>query len=101
VRRLGEPKIYMVDGEETKMFTIGQVAAEIDRTGQCLFKWEKSGILPKAQYRTKAGVRLYSETQKDAIVNAVVKWGVKGGKKIPPEFIDELKLAFGEGVKNG
>lgn len=81
------------------MFTIGELAQRLDRQRQTLRKWEKQGIIPQAIYRSGADRRLYTKNQIMAIVACVEKYQIKQGQPIPPEFKEEVAIAFEEASK--
>lgn len=88
------PKEYTIDGQDISFFTLGELAKKLDRQLQTLRKWEREGIIPEAQYRSKTGRRLYTEAQINAITETVDKYGLKQGQIIPVEFKEEVKDAF-------
>jgi DNA-binding transcriptional MerR regulator len=49
-----------IDGVTHSMFTIGAVAEALDRSVSTIRVWESQGLLPKTQYRSQNGSRLYS-----------------------------------------
>lgn len=87
-------KIYVIEGKELEMFTIGELAQRLDRQRQTLRKWENNGIIPQATYRSGANRRLYTKNQIEAIVACVEKHQIKQGQPIPKEFKKEVKEAF-------
>ena len=89
-----KPRVYTINNVELEMFTIGELAQRLDRQRQTLRKWEKQGLIPQAIYRSKAGRRLYTKNQIEAIVDCVVKFKIKQGQPIPKEFKDEVYQAF-------
>ena len=93
------PKTYMIGGEETELFTIGELADQLDRQRQTVRKWEREGIIPAASFRSKAGRRLYTREQVTAIVSAVDKWELKQGMAIPKEFVEEVHENFRNATK--
>lgn len=88
------PKTYMIRGEETVLYTIGELADQLDRQRQTIRKWEREGIIPAATFRSKSGRRLYTQAQVDAIVNTVDKFDLKQGMAIPAEFKREVHENF-------
>jgi hypothetical protein len=87
-------KVYVIEGKELEMFTIGELAQRLDRQRQTLRKWENNGIIPQAIYRSGANRRLYTKNQIEAIVTCVEKHQIKQGQPIPQDFKDEVKEAF-------
>jgi DNA-binding transcriptional MerR regulator len=87
-------KIYVIEGKELEMFTIGELAKRLDRQRQTLRKWENNGIIPQAIYRSGANRRLYTKNQIDAIVKCVNEHQIKQGQPIPLAFREDVKEAF-------
>lgn len=55
---------FDLDGVAVELFTIGVLAASMDRTSQSLLKWEKAEHLPKPMYQLEGNKRRwYSSTQ--------------------------------------
>lgn len=90
------PREYIINGKEFELYTIGELADRLDRQRQTLRKWEREGIIPQAQYRSKTGRRLYSKEQIQAVVEIVDKYNLKQGQAIPKEFIEEVHAKFHE-----
>jgi len=88
------PKTYIINGVETELFTIGELADQLDRQRQTIRKWEREGIIPAATFRSKSGRRLYTRKQINAIVDTVNAFELKQGMAIPQEFKDKVKEAF-------
>lgn len=88
------PKTYTIQGKDVDLFTIGELADQLDRQRQTIRKWEKQGIIPAATFRSKSGRRLYTTKQIDAIVNTVNQFELKQGMAIPEEFKVKVKEAF-------
>jgi MerR family regulatory protein len=88
------PKTYVINGRETELFTIGELAEQLDRQRQTIRKWEREGIIPAATFRSKAGRRLYTRPQITAIVDTVNNFELKQGMAIPNEFKVAVKEAF-------
>jgi MerR HTH family regulatory protein len=70
---LGASQSVNLDGVMTECFTIGQLAAALNRKSVTLRKWEAEGIIPPATYRTQARTvngryRLYSRAQVEVAV---------------------------------
>ena len=69
------PKVYTVNGTEIEFFTIGQLAAALDRKPNTLRKWENTGVIPKATFQAPnprgldtARRRLYTRAQAEGVV---------------------------------
>lgn len=88
------PKTYNIQGKDVDLFTIGELADQLDRQRQTIRKWEKQGIIPAATFRSKSGRRLYTARQIEAIVNTVNQYELKQGMAIPEEFKTKVKEAF-------
>ena len=77
------PKTFTVDGTVMEFFTIGQLAAALDRKPVTLRKWESAGILPAATFQApnpkhdhRARRRLYSRAQAEGIVQIAREEGL-------------------------
>lgn len=92
-------KTYIINGKEVELFTIGELADRLDRQRQTIRKWEREGIIPAATFRSKAGRRLYTSEQINAIIKVVEKYDLKQGMAIPPEFKREVKEEFDKATK--
>lgn len=69
----GSPRIYTVAGREIEFYSVGQLAAALRRSSNTVRRWERSGWLPIATFRTPAAVkqkarRLYTRSQLETIV---------------------------------
>jgi hypothetical protein len=89
-------KIYMVKGQDMKLYTIGELCTRLERENQTVRKWEKAGLIPPAQFRSKTGRRLYTELQIAAIVKVVEKYNLRQGCQIPESFKEEVYKAFAD-----
>jgi DNA-binding transcriptional MerR regulator len=92
-------KLYIINGKELEMFTIGELAKRLDRQLQTLRKWETLGVIPQATYRSGTNRRLYTKNQIESIVHLVKKYRIKQGQPIPQEFKDEVADAFREATQ--
>lgn len=88
------PKIYIINNKEVELYTIGELAVQLDRQRQTIRKWERDGIIPAATFRSKSGRRLYTKKQIDAIVRTVNKFGLKQGMAISQEFKEAVREEF-------
>ena len=77
------PKVYTVGGTETEFFTIGQLAAALNRKPVTLRKWEQTGVIPKATFQAPnpkglatARRRLYTRAQAEGIVRIAQEEGL-------------------------
>lgn len=87
-------KTYIVSGKELELYSIGALCERLEREGQTIKKWEKSGIIPPAQFRSKTGRRLYTKAQIEAIVDTVERFNIRQGSLIPDDFKDAVYKAF-------
>ena len=53
-----------------RYYRISNVAKKVDRTSMTILRWEKVGLIPKAQ-RDSRGWRIYSESDIESIVDLV------------------------------
>ena len=86
-------KRVVVNGKPLAVLTIGEFAQALGRATDTLRKYEKRGILPKANLKLK-GNRCYS----DALVKKVslVFADVKAGIEITAEQKRQIAIAFQE-----
>lgn len=82
------PRKYLISGELTEFFTIGQIARVLGRKPGTLRKWERMGILPQAKYLApnpnkdaRAKRRLYTRAQAEGIYRIAVEEGIVGSTK--------------------
>jgi hypothetical protein len=85
---LGKPRVLTIKGVPTEFFTIGALAAALERRPVTLRAWESEGVLPHAQFRTpppqgeqvpgKAvkGQRLYTRRQAELVIAAVDRFKI-------------------------
>ena len=55
-----------VNGKQTRVFSSGEVAAQMNRTPQMLRNWESAGLIPKSSFGDKH--RLYTKAQVRMII---------------------------------
>lgn len=77
-------KVYRINGSDTELFTIGELARALGKKPVTLRMWEREGWIPKATYRTpppkgvqlpdrpSKGRRLYSREQVEFLAKAIV-----------------------------
>lgn len=87
-------KKYIVNNKEVILYPIGALCEKLERQTQTVRKWEKRGVIPEPQFRSKTGKRLYTWEQIEAIAYVVDKYKIKQGTEIPEEFIDDVFEAF-------
>lgn len=76
-------RMFTIGGREVELFSIGQLAAALNRAPATIRKWEQDGVIPKATY-TKPGAnqspngrrRLYSREQIEALVRIAQEEGI-------------------------
>jgi len=78
---LGPSQQVSLDGVMTECFTIGQLAAALNRKSVTIRKWEADGVLPEAMYRTWAKTpngryRLYTRAQVEGLVLIAYEEGI-------------------------
>jgi hypothetical protein len=86
-------KHYKVGGELREFYSIGQLAKLLSRKAVTIRKWESSGWIPKANYRTPApkgvgvqggepkGRRLYSREQVEFLLTAVEAYNLNNQRE--------------------
>lgn len=100
----GKPVRMMWRGVETEFYTVGQVAAALNRSPVTIRKWERSGWLPVTLFRSQAQVRqkarrLYTRAQLEVIVAVAYEEGLMNftrgadGYDYPKAHVTETKFA--------
>ena len=97
------PRSYKVKGVPTEFFTVGHLAAAVNRTARTVRYWERHEILPPATFRApkphkgsvkQVGDRLYSREQIEAVVAVAKEEGVLAGKAPKPSFTAKVRRAW-------
>lgn len=60
-------KVTTLNGEQVKLYEIGVLAERLGRTSITIRSWEDKGIIPKSEFRSKSGRRLYTQEQIEVI----------------------------------
>lgn len=96
-----KPLVYVINGIETEFFTIGAVAKALGKSSNTVREWERTGIIPKARFRTpsvdpKKTKRLYTRAQVEGIVVIAKEEGVTARKpvRILPSFTAKIVALF-------
>ena len=95
---LGTGTIMRVRGERVEFFTIGQLAAALNRKAVTLRAWEAAGILPTSGYHTaskdpRGRRRLYTRDQCAGIIRLAKEHNImEAGARRPLD-------AFGQAVR--
>lgn len=81
----GKPRVFNVGGVPVEFYTVGQLAAALNRSPVTIRKWERLGYLPVAQFRTPGNVRqkarrIYTRAQLEVIVQIAYDEGLMDGK---------------------
>lgn len=81
----GTPKIFNIGGTPREFYSVGQLAAALNRSPVTIRKWERLGYIPIASFRTPGNVRqkarrLYSREQLEIIVSIAADEGLMDGK---------------------
>jgi MerR HTH family regulatory protein len=76
-----KPKVVVLDGEQVRLASIGELAELVRRSQTTLRRWEREGVIPPARYRFKSAStagrrRLYSPEQITVISEAAWRAGV-------------------------
>lgn len=82
-------KVFMVDGEQIELYTIGETAKLIGKKVGTIRKWERDGLFA-TRYRDERGHRLFRIEQINVIRTAVK---TKQGISMTDEMKQELKKA--------
>lgn len=97
------PRTYKVKGVDTEFFTVGHLAAALNRTTRTIRWWEDKKVLPPATFRApkpqraqlkQVGDRLYSREQIEAIVAVAEEEGVLDGKPPTERFTAKVLRAW-------
>jgi hypothetical protein len=82
------PKLFTVNGVETELFTIGQLAMAVAKSKYTLVGWLRNRVLPEAPYRTPdsaahwgKGIRLWSRAQVEGIQRIAQEEGILGEQR--------------------
>ena len=75
------PRRYVVNGVEVDFFTVGQLAAALGRQAVTVRKWEREGVIPKAQFLApsddpRGKRRLYTRAQVEGIIQIADEEGI-------------------------
>lgn len=80
---LGIPRIYRVGGKDVEFFTLGQLAAALQRKPVTLRRWESDGVIPRPRFTTpgqdgdvRGFRRLYTRSQIEGIVSIAQEEGL-------------------------
>ena len=76
-----KPRVFNVRGVPTEFFGIGSLAKALNRESVTIRLWERQGIIPKAQFKTKdpnglGGRRLYTREQIEGMVKIAGEEGI-------------------------
>jgi hypothetical protein len=95
--------IYLLNGMEIELFTIGQLANVLDRSTTTLRRWESDGTLPKSGYTKpskdpRGRRRLYSRAQIEGIYEIAKDEGVleNGSTLKGTQFANRVLALFKE-----
>lgn len=72
-------KLFTVNGQQMRLYTIGELASAITRDPITVRKWERYGVIPRARFRDKQGRRLYTKEEIDVLVRIVAEEGPQTG----------------------
>lgn len=77
------PRIYALGGVEREFFTVGNLAEALGRQSVTIRKWEREGVIPKAQFQVpgrnddpRGRRRLYTRAQVEGIVRIAADEGL-------------------------
>lgn len=88
------PKEVVINGTKILTMTLGQLARQVGRKGRTMRAWEHDGILPPPMFRSKAGYRMYTVEEVDAVVKSIENEHVQNGVKMPESFKRSLHEKF-------
>jgi hypothetical protein len=89
------PRVYKVNGKDTEMYSIGELAQLLDRQSQTVRKWERYGVIPETKFRNQSGRRLYSKDQVEAVVKIAREEGICQGVNFSTtRFSERVHAAF-------
>lgn len=104
--RLGVIKLNNGDKVRIKLYSIADLAINVNRTVYTIRGWEKQGWIPKAVFRIKSN-RYYTKSQIQLITYLAIKHGMRkkseGGRGVgtpmSEQFIDEVHTEMKELIK--
>jgi len=90
---------YMVRGEKTAFYTVGELAKALERQPVTIRMWELRGIIPTPSFRTAPpageqipgkplkGRRLYSKQQVELLIYAVKHYGLNNPRGTDADWV--------------
>lgn len=86
------PRVYKTEDGDTEFFTLGQLARALGRQPVTIRKWEREGVIPKAQFQVpgrnddpRGRRRLYTRKQVEGIVKIAAEEGLFANTRKPFE----------------
>lgn len=64
-----------INGVMTPVFTVGSLALHLSVSDTAIKGWERKNLIPTTPYKTKGGIRLFTERQMDVIKDELSKRG--------------------------
>jgi hypothetical protein len=100
---LASGTVYLLNGRDVELFTIGQLAAVLNRSATTLRRWEADGTLPRSGYTKpskdpRGRRRLYSRAQIEGIYAIAKDEGVleNGSTLKGTQFANRVLALFQE-----
>ncbi|MDL2253007.1 MerR family transcriptional regulator [Ruminococcaceae bacterium OttesenSCG-928-I18] len=99
---MGRPKknirMRLPTGEISRMYSLGMIAEELGRRPKTLRSWYDKYFIPPSGFRDEQGHILYTEEQKNIIVNTAKKYGADYLKcsKIANRYLFKRRLFSAE-----
>lgn len=99
-----EPVILNVQGVPTEFYTVGVLAALLERQPPTIRKWERLGYIPESRFRTPGRTkhgqkRLYTRPQVEGIVRIATEEGLVGESNrncSATKFPERVRVLFEE-----
>ena len=82
--------VVSIQGYQVEVFTIGYAAKTLRISTETIRSWERMGIMPKAMFTYKNGVRLYHPLEIEAIAKVLRKKHFRGTFKKQEKLKQEL-----------
>lgn len=99
-----KPRVYETPDGPTEFFTLGQLARALGRESVTIRKWEREGVIPKAQYQVpgrnddpRGRRRLYTRKQVEGIVRIAEEEGLFANTRKPfaeTQFVERVLKLF-------
>ena len=99
-----KPRVSDTADGPTEFFTLGQLAKALGRESVTIRKWEREGVIPKAQFQVpgrnddpRGRRRLYTRAQVEGIVRIAAEEGLHANTRKPfaeTQFVERVRNLF-------